>query len=65
MMNLRSQVVREASEDDLHFSNQVFWSIPEIITSYTIGFYEIPVDIRAIFLYFICIPRAFKNTKKF
>ena len=34
------------------------------------GFYEIPVDIRAIFWYFFCIPRAFrlveyrKNTKK-
>ena len=34
------------------------------------GFYEIPVDIRAIFLYFFCIPRAFrrvdyrKNTNK-
>ena len=41
-----------------------------ILTSYTMGFYEIPVDIRAIFWYFFCIPRAFrrveyrKNTKK-
>ena len=41
-----------------------------IFTSYTMGFYEIPVDIRAIFWYFFCIPRAFrrveyrKNTKK-
>ena len=34
------------------------------------GIYEIPVDIQVIFLYFFCIPRAFrrvefrKNTKK-
>ena len=25
------------------------------------GFYEIPVDIRAIFWYFFCIPRAFRR----
>ena len=43
---------------------------PIVLTSYTMGFYEIPVDIRAIFWYFFCIPRAFrrvedrKNTKK-
>ena len=35
------------------------------------GFYEIQVDIWAIFLYFFCIPRAFrrveyrKNTKNY
>ena len=34
-----------------------------IITSYTMGFYEMPVDIRAIFWYFSCIPRAFRRVE--
>ena len=34
-----------------------------IFTSYTMGFYEIPVDIRAIFWYFFCIPRAFRRVE--
>ena len=35
----------------------------EILTSCTMGFNEIPVDIRAIFLYFFCMEYR-KNTKK-
>ena len=27
------------------------------------GFYEIPMDIRAIFWYFFCIPRAFRRVE--
>ena len=50
--------------DDIHF--YIFL----IFTSYTMGFNEIPTDIRAIFWNLFCIPRAFrrveyrKNTKK-
>ena len=35
-----------------------------LLTSYTMGFYEIPVDIRAIFGYFFCIPGILKKYQK-